>query len=73
MAGTRPMLFGIAVILASGFILVHDAIRYGYELGPVTGIAQWGLLGGLAISFLGLLYGTASATQSKEEETSAEQ
>ncbi|MFC4549680.1 MULTISPECIES: hypothetical protein [Halorussus] len=63
MAGTRPMLFSIAVILVSGFTLVHDLIRYGREYGPNTEIAQIGMMAGLLISLFGVLYG-ASATGS---------
>lgn len=60
MVGTRPILFGIAVILASGFTLVHDLIRQGREYGPNTEFAQIGLVVGLVIDLFGLLFGASS-------------
>ena len=69
MAGTRPMLFGIAVILVSGFTLVHDLIRYGREYGPNTEVVQIGMMTGLLISLLGLLYGTSAAGSSARGES----
>lgn len=65
-AGIRPLLFGIAVILASGFTLVHDLIRYGRDYGPNTGVVQIGLLVGLGICAFGLLLG-ASSTQTESD------
>lgn len=59
-AGIRPLLFGIAVILVSGFTLIHDLIRYGRDYGSNTDFAQIGLFVGLVICTLGLILGTSS-------------
>lgn len=55
MAGTRPMLFGISVILVSGFLLVDGTLGSGGLL-PLLG-----LFVGLGISLFGLLYGVPPA------------
>ncbi len=56
-AGIRPLLFGIAVILTNEFTLIHDLIRYGRDYGPNTGFVQIGLFVGLVICAFGLLLG----------------
>lgn len=54
MAGTRPTLFGIALILVSGFLLLDGAV------GGV--VPMLGLFVGLVIAFLGMLYGIPPAS-----------
>jgi hypothetical protein len=54
MAARDLLLFGIAVILASGFVLLHDVLRYnrGTEL---TVLFYFGVFLGLALALLGTL------------------
>ena len=53
MRGLKLMLFGIAVILSVGFLVVAEAAA-GY---PYRGGLVWGLVLGLGLSFVGLLLG----------------
>lgn len=62
MAGTRVVLFGIACILCSGFVVLHDLLRYGAEGGPQTPLFQVGLFVGLLVSLLGTVYGAYRGT-----------
>ncbi|NEU56866.1 hypothetical protein [Halorussus sp. MSC15.2] len=55
MRGLKTMLFGIAVICASGFFVVAEAVR-GVSDNPFT----LGLFVGLLLSFLGLLMSDGS-------------
>lgn len=50
MSGLKVMLFGIAVILFSGFIVVGQAAGYAYD-----SLLFWGMILGLAITFVGLM------------------
>lgn len=52
MAGTRPILFGIAVILVCGFAVIDSAIRGGSAL-----LGWIGMFAGLGYAAFGLLYG----------------
>ncbi len=60
-AGIRTILFGIAIILVSGFVLIHDQLRYGVRYGPATGVFKIGLGVGLFICLLGVLRGSSAA------------
>ncbi|MFC4449947.1 hypothetical protein [Halorussus aquaticus] len=55
MRGLKTMLFGIAVICASGFFVVAEAVRDVSD-NPFT----LGLFAGLLLSFLGLLMSDGS-------------
>ncbi|MFC6954143.1 hypothetical protein [Halorubellus litoreus] len=64
MRGLRPMLFGIAMTLSSGFVVVHDLVwygRYSREYGPFTGLAYLGVVLGFAVVAAGFLYGVATS------------
>lgn len=52
MAGTRPILFSIALILVCGFAVVDSAIRGGSAL-----LGWLGMFAGLGYAAFGLLYG----------------
>jgi len=55
MAARDLLLFGIAVILASGFVLVHDLLRYGGHGIESTTIVYFGVFVGLGLALLGTL------------------
>lgn len=62
MRGLKLMLFGIAVILATGFLVVAEAAaRSPYQSGLV-----WGLFLGLGLSFVGLLLGSGGERNDAE-------
>ncbi|MGB9965937.1 hypothetical protein [Halobacterium hubeiense] len=48
------LLFGIAVVLANGFLLVHDVVRYDRGTG-LTGLFYYGVFVGLALALVGTL------------------
>jgi|GEM_PF-1559454 len=55
MAARDLLLFSIAVILASGFVLVHDLLRYGGRGIESTTIVYFGVFVGLGLALLGTL------------------
>ncbi|WP_169924388.1 hypothetical protein [Natrinema ejinorense] len=57
MSEIRLMLFGIAVILVSGFRILSGLIHQWTGLTPNNELAQFGLIAGLIITLLGFLYG----------------
>lgn len=67
MRGVRPMLFGIAMIIWTGFIMVHDLLQSsgGWEYRKFTPLAVIGLLLGFAIVTIGFVYGTLLDTRAK--------
>ncbi len=55
MAARDLLLFGIAVILTSGFVLVHDVLRYGGRGIETTSIAYLCVFVGLGLALVGTL------------------
>lgn len=55
MAARDLLLFGIAVILASGFVLLHDVVRYAGRGTGTTVLFYYGIFLGLALALLGTL------------------
>lgn len=55
MAARDLVLFGIAVILTSGFVLVHDLLRYGGRGIETTAVFHLGLFVGLGLALVGTL------------------
>ncbi|GAA0286043.1 hypothetical protein [Halobacterium noricense] len=55
MAARDLALFGIAVVLTSGFVLLHDRLRYGGRGIGSTPIFYLGLFVGLGLALLGTL------------------
>ena len=55
MAARDLLLFGIAVILTSGFLLLHDLLRYGGRGIETTALFYLGLFVGLGLALLGTL------------------
>jgi len=58
MAARDLRLFGIAVILASGFILIHDLRRYGGRGIETMVLFHIGVFVGLGLALLGTLSST---------------
>ncbi|WP_254769360.1 hypothetical protein [Salinilacihabitans rarus] len=52
------MLFGIALMLGSGFKLFHDLLLYGNYGRTWTTFAALGLILGFVVVTLGLVYGS---------------
>ncbi|MCG1003001.1 MULTISPECIES: hypothetical protein [Halobacterium] len=55
MAARDLLLFGIAVILTSGFVLLHDVLRYGGRGIESTAVFYYGVFVGLGFALLGTL------------------
>jgi hypothetical protein len=53
MAARDLLLFGIAVILASGFVVVYDLLKHGGL--ETTALFYLGIFVGLGLAFAGLL------------------
>ncbi|MFC4357270.1 hypothetical protein ACFO0N_04815 [Halobium salinum] len=64
MRGVRLMLFGVAVVLVSGFYLV-SAVVAGRTGGPAQTPITWGLFLGLVICLLGVFVGDGSGKSSE--------
>jgi len=67
---TKLLLFGIAVVNASGFFYVHDAIQGA--TGNGLSLPEIGLFAGFVVSLIGVTYGEGTADVESDDVSAAE-